>query len=121
MRLSGILRFQAIVFALFGIVLFLIPDFYNELYGWEGADTVLGRIIGATFLGVAWIEWRVADGAGASTAWPFVLIPTLFVVGFLWEFFAETYQGTDAWLWTHLGISAFFALLVGGTAMMARE
>lgn len=121
MRLSGVLKFQAIAFGLFGVILFFVPDFYNELFSWEGADSVLGRLVGAAFLGVAWIEWLVADDARSSIAWPFAAIPALFVVAFVWENAAGTYDGTDAWLWTNLAISAAFALLVGVAAVTARD
>ena len=121
MSLTPILKFQAVVFVLYGVMLLLVPDFYNELLDWEGSETVFGRLLGGAFIGIGWLEWKVAPGADASDAWPFAAIPVLFVVALVWEYAADTYTGSDLWLWTNLGVSAFFALLVGGAAMSSRR
>ena len=106
------MQIQAVAFLAFGLVLFLVPDWYNSLFGWEDSDVTLGRIIGGTFLGVGLIEWRVSPSPDRGTVMPFAIIPTLFVIGGVWDRAADTFAGTDGWFWFNFGVSAVFAILM---------
>ncbi len=103
------MQIQAVAFLAFGLVLFIIPDVYNELFGWEDADTVLGRLIGATFIGLGWVE---LNSARRGDALPFAVVPTLLVLAFVWEMTADTFAGPDEWIWFNGGVSAAFAVMM---------
>ena len=116
------MQIQGVAFLLFGLVFFLIPDIYNELWDWEGADSILGRIIGAAFIGLGWIELKsLADTPDKSTVLPFAVVPTLLVVAGVWERAAGTYDGSDNWFWVNMGIGVGFALLMWIAVVAARE
>lgn len=121
MNTSRVLQIQAIAFALYGIGFFLIPDIINDaIFGWDETERIFGRVIGGAFLGIAFIEWRVAArDVEVANAWPFALIPGLFVIAFIWERAAGTFTGTDSWYWVNLAVSVVFFLLVGGALMQA--
>ena len=121
--MERVLQIQSLAFLVYGLGFFAVPDLLNEVVlGWEGTDSIFGRIIGGAFIGVAWIEWRVASSIRQQPAdvWPFVLIPTLFVAGFVWERLAGTYDGSDLWWWVNIGVSAVFMVVVGASAIRGR-
>ena len=123
MSITRVLQIQAVAFAVYGVAFFLIPEQVNEgIFGWAGADPILGRVIGATFIGAAWIEVMVAQGIETSPkmAYPFALIPILIVIAFVWERVVDTY-GSDLWWWTNFLVALAFALLVGGAALAANR
>ncbi len=116
--LATIMRFQSFAFALYGVAFFLVPDFtMDTIFGWD-TMSFFPRALGATLIGVAWLEWRGIDrfAADRSLVWPFVAIPTLLLVGLVWEQTAGTYEGTDLFYWVSVAVTAFFAVTVGWAA-----
>ena len=117
--LTTILRLQSFVFAVYGVAFFLVPDFtMDTIFGWE-TMTLFPRAIGATFIGIAWLEWigtdRIAEDK--SLVWPFAAIPTLILAAFIWEQAAGTYEGSDLFFWVSVAVTAFFAITVGWAAI----
>lgn len=112
--LTTIMRIQSVVFALYGVTFFLVPDFVLDgIFGWE-TMSLFPRVLGAVFIGVAWLEWNIGNRIGerADLVWPFVAIPGLILVSFVWEQAADTYEGTDLFFWVSIAVTAFFALAV---------
>lgn len=116
-NLRTVMRIQSVVFFAYGAAFLLIPDFaIGTLFGYDVA-TFWPRGLGAALLGVAWVEWNVAERLGErlDLVWPFALIPALFVVGFLWERAAGTYPGTVSFWWVNLVVSLVFFVAVIAT------
>lgn len=117
-RLSLIMKVQAVAFAVYGLTLFLIPDFtLDTIFGWENPDLFWARAIGVPFLGITLLEWHISSGleTRSDLVYPFVLIPGLFVAGFLWSEFADELAGADGhefFFWFSFGVALFFFLLV---------
>jgi hypothetical protein len=117
--LTTIMRIQSLVFAVYGVTFFLVPDFtLDTIFGWE-TMSLFPRVIGAVFIGVAWLEWNVTNRIAEhrDLVWPFVAIPTLILIAFIWEQAADTYEGSDLFFWVSVAITAFFALGVSLAAM----
>ena len=113
-RLAAVMRIQAIAFAAYGVALFLVPEFLlDTVFGWENADLFWARGLGAPFLGLSLLEWNIAANVRSrqDLVWPFVAIPGLFVVGFLWSDFADELSGADGhevFYWLSFGVAAVF-------------
>ncbi len=117
--LTTIMRIQSFVFALYGVTFFLVPDFtLDTIFGWE-TMSLFPRAIGATFIGVAWLEWNVAGRLAErrDLVWPFVAIPVLILIAFIWEQAAGTYEGSDLFFWVSVAVTAFFSVAVSLAAM----
>lgn len=115
-RLAMILRIQGVVFAAYAAAFLLIPNFtLDTIFGWEGVDLLWPRAIGVTFAALGWLDFQVAAEVESrlDLVWPLVSVPVLLLVVFVWAMAADTYQGTDAFLWTSLVVTAFFAVTVG--------
>lgn len=115
--LHTVMKIQSIVFFAFGAVFLLVPEFGIEtLFGYE-TDSFWPRGVGAAFLGIAWLEWNVADRLEErlDLVWPFALIPGLFMVVFLWERSEGTYPGTESFWWVNLIVSLVFFVAVIAT------
>lgn len=120
--LSIITRIQALAFAAYGIAFYLAPDPINDaVFGWAETESIFGRVIGASFLGIAWLEWRLSPWMADNPSWayPFALIPLLFAIAFVWDRAADTFTGPDSWWWPNFIVSVVFTLLVGGTTVSA--
>lgn len=115
--LHTVMKIQSIVFFAYGAVFLAVPEFGIEtLFGYE-TDSFWPRGIGASFLGVAWLEWNVADRLEErlDLVWPFALIPGLLMVVLLWERAAGTYPGTESFWWVNLMVSLVFFVAVIAT------
>ncbi len=116
--LTTVLRIQSFVFAVYGVAFFLIPDFtMDTVFGWE-VMTLFPRAVGATFIGIAWLEWIGAEriAAAKDLVWPFVGIPALLLATFVWERAAGTYEGSDLFFWVSVAVTVIFTLAVGMAA-----
>lgn len=117
-RLVMIMRAQAIAFAVYGLALFLIPEFLlDTIFGWENAELFWARAVGVPLIGIALLEWNIASQIDSrmDLVWPFVAIPGLFVVGFLWSEFADELSGArghEVFLGLSFSVSVFFFLVV---------
>jgi hypothetical protein len=117
--LTTIMRIQSLVFAVYGVTFFLVPDFtLDTIFGWE-TMSLFPRAIGAAFIGLAWLEWNVTNRLAErrNQVWPFAAIPTLILVALIWERAADTYEGSDLFFWVSVAVTGFFALGVSWTAI----
>ena len=117
--LTTIMRIQSLAFAIYGVTFFLVPDFtLGTIFGWE-TMSFFPRVAGATFIGVAWLEWNVTNQLAKrrEQIWPFVAIPSLILITLIWEQAANTYEGSDLFFWVSVGVTAFFALALGLAAV----
>jgi hypothetical protein len=121
--LRGVMRLQAIAFAIYGLSFFLFPDFtLGTVFDWD-TTSYWARAVGAIFIGLAWLEWSIAARLEEQRdlVWPFALIPALLFAGAVWEKAADTYDGSDLFLWVTLGVTLFFTIAVGGAAWYAQR
>ncbi len=119
-RLSLVLRIQAVVFVGYGLSFLLVPDFtLDTIFGWEGAETMFARMVGATFLALAWFGWLVARQLDSrlDMVWPLVLVPVLLFVVLVGEKVADNYQGSDLFFWVSIGVTVFFTVTVAGSRL----
>ncbi len=119
-RLALVLRIQAVVFVGYGLSFLLAPDFtLDTIFGWEGAQTMFARMVGAAFLGLAWLGWLIATHLESrlDMVWPLVLVPVLLFAVLVGEKVADNYQGSDLFFWVSVGVTVFFAVAVGGSRL----
>lgn len=117
--LATIMRLQSLVFAVYGVTFFLLPDFtLDTIFGWE-TMSLFPRAVGAAFIGLAWLEWNVTNRISerGDLVWPYVAVPTLILIGFIWEQAAGTYEGSDLFFWVTVAVTAIFALGVSSAAI----
>ena len=116
-------RFQAVVFAIYSLSFFFIPDFtLDTIFDWD-TSSYWARGLGAAFIAVAWLEWYIAAKLEErrDLVWPFVLLPALLLVGAVWEKVADTYEGSDAFFSMVVVVTFFFTILIGGAAWYAQR
>jgi hypothetical protein len=116
--LRNAMRLQAIVFAIYGLSFFFVPDFtLGTIFDWD-TSSYWARSLGAAFIAVAWLEWNIAAKLEErqDLVWPFVLIPALLLVTAVWEKAADTYEGSDAFFWMVVVVTLLFTILIGGAA-----
>ncbi len=121
--LRSAMRFQAVVFAIYGLSFFFIPDFtLDTIFDWD-TSSYWARGLGAAFIAVAWLEWYIAAKLEErrDLVWPFVLLPALLLVGAVWEKVADTYDGSDAFFAMVVVVTFFFTILIGGAAWYAQR
>ncbi len=121
-QLRGVMKLQAVVFFAYGASFLLIPDFaLDTLFGYA-TDSFWPRALGAAFLGITWLEWIIADRieSNLDLVGPFMLIPGVYVVVFIWERAAGSYPGTDAFWWISFAVSAIFLVVVAATRFGVR-
>ena len=116
-RLTMIMKVQSLAFAIYGLALFLVPEFLlDTVFGWESPELFWARAAGAPLIGIALLEWHIARlDSRSGLVWPFVVTPGLYVVGFLWSFFADELMAADGYesfFWVSFAISAFFLALM---------
>ena len=112
-----VMKAQSLAFAAYGLPLFLVPEFtLDTLFGWENPELFWARAIGVPLIGLALLEWHIARlESRADLVWPFVVTPGLFVVGFLWSFFADELSAADGYepfFWVSFAVSALFLAVV---------
>ena len=113
-RLAMIMRVQAVTFGVYGLALFLIPEFLlDTVFGWENPELFWARAAGIPLIGVSLLEWSVVSRIESRTdlVWPFVAIPGLYVFGFLGSQFADELSGQEGYegfFWLTFGVATFF-------------
>jgi hypothetical protein len=115
-QLTLILKLQAVAFALYGLAFLLAPDFtLDDIFGWEDTQTLFLRVLGASFLIFGWFDWAVADRLEGrlDLVWPLVAAPALILAVFVAQRVAGNYEGTEAFFWTSVAVTAFFTAAVG--------
>ena len=119
-RLAMVLRIQAVVFVAYGLSFLLAPDFtLDTIFGWEGADTLFARMVGATFLAVAWLGWLIAGRIDSrlDMVWPLVLVPALLLAILVGVKVADNYPGSELFYWVSVAVTVFFTVSVGGSRL----
>ncbi len=122
-RLEMIMKVQAIVFLVYAVGWFFMPEFVNDtIFGWE-TDTVWPRLMGGAFLAIAWGEWRVVEKLEErlDLVWMFAGIPLAFLAGFLWELIADTYPGSDSFAAISIAITIVFGAGVSAARLAAER
>ena len=66
MTLSTVFRIQALVFALFGVLMLLLPGSMMESFGIESSAMMAGVIqnVSIMALGIAYLSWRMPSWVG---------------------------------------------------------
>jgi len=66
MTLSTVFRIQALVFALFGVLMLLVPGSMMESFGIESSAMMAGVIqnVSIMALGIAYLSWRMPSWVG---------------------------------------------------------
>ena len=66
MTLSTVFRIQALVFALFGVLMLLVPGSMMESFGIESSAMMAGVIqnVSIMALGIAYLSWRMPSWMG---------------------------------------------------------
>jgi len=121
--LRAAMRLQVVIFAIYGLSFFFIPDFViGTIFNWD-TSSFWARAIGGLFIAIAWLEWNIAAKLDdrRDLVWPFALIPALLLVGVVWEKVADTYEGSDAYFAMVVVVTAFFTILIGGVAWYAQQ
>ena len=114
MTVNLILKLEAIAFTGFGLVFFFIPELWNDsIFGWEGTTVLFARIIGAAYLGLAVLNWRLVSmgDVDPTLVWGFALVLAAILVAMLWGLADGSYTGPDAWIWLHLGLIVLYTIL----------
>ncbi len=117
--LTTMMRIQSVVFAVYGLTFFFIPDFtLGTIFGWE-TTSIFPRIVGAGFVGLGWLEWNVVNRITErrDLVWPYVGVPVLILVALIWEQAAGTYEGSDLFFWVSVVLTVFFSVSVSVAAI----
>jgi len=66
MTLSTVFRIQALVFALFGVLMLFMPGSMMESFGVESSETMTGVLqnMSIMVLGIAYISWQMPSWVG---------------------------------------------------------
>ena len=66
MTLSTVFRIQALVFALFGVLMLLMPASMMESFGVESSETMTGVLqnMSIMVLGIAYLSWQMPSWVG---------------------------------------------------------
>lgn len=114
-RLRMIMQIQAIVIGIYGVAFVLLPGFATDtIFGWAGVDLTWVRAAGVPLIALALVEWLVVGDVEhhLDRVWPFVGLPVLYALVFLFERAAGDYQGPDSFWWTNLVVVVVFAAAV---------
>ena len=66
MTLSAVFRIQALVFALFGVLMLFMPGSMMESFGVESSETMTGVLqnMSIMVLGIAYLSWQMPSWVG---------------------------------------------------------
>ena len=66
MTLSTVFRIQALVFALFGVLMLIMPTSMMESFGVESSETMTGVLqnMSIMVLGIAYLSWQMPSWVG---------------------------------------------------------
>ena len=121
--LRTLMWIQFLAFLVYGITFFFMPDFtLRVLFGFSPNQlppSAWVRVAGASFLGIAFIEFLVIQYLAdrLDLVWPYVAIPALLLIAFIWERIVGTYVGSELFFWVSIVVTAFFFLSVGWARM----
>ncbi|MDH3293591.1 MAG: hypothetical protein OER95_04635 [Acidimicrobiia bacterium] len=122
MDFKRFLQVQFAAFVLFGLAFMLIPTPVLEgIYQVDDAgDTAWVRLLGATLLGVGYLEWLVLSNldGNIAIARAFVGVPLLLTLVLIYTLIAGTDVYNAFFNWSSAAITTFFA---GGHLWFARS
>ena len=124
MKLNTFMMIAAIVALIFGLGFIIAPASSLTLYGTSTNVTgeFLGRYLGSSFLGIAFLTWLVRNAPASPTRR--AVLMALFanmVLGFavaLWDKFAG---GGNALIWLNVAIYLLLAIGFGYFAFMKKD
>jgi len=114
--LSTMMKIQAIVFLIYGLLLFLIPAWtLQSIFGFEKLPPLIYlKVTGGLFLAIVLAEYlcfrRLLERL--DLAWFFVAAPGFMLVAFIWEGVAGTYEGTSFFYWSSIFVTVFFTVVI---------
>ena len=114
--LSTMMKIQAIVFLIYGLLLFLIPAWtLQSIFGFEKLPPLIYlRVTGGVFLAIVLAEYlcfqRLLERLDLT--WFFVAAPGFMLVAFIWEGVAGTYEGTRFFYWSSIFGTLFFTVVI---------
>jgi len=115
-RLDLLMKLQAIVFLLYGLVFLFIPrQFLGDIFQFDEEPTLLFvRSVGATFLALALMEYftirRLSERL--DLVWGFAAVPFLIFLVLIWDKVGQG-DASDSFFWVSIVITAIFAAGVG--------
>ena len=108
------LQLQCAAFVLFGLALMLVPGpFLEGVYRMDDAgDVAWVRLLGATLLGVGYLEWVVLSNldGNVAIARAFVGVPLLLTAALIYVLVDGTDVFNAFFGWSSLAITGFFTL-----------
>ncbi len=120
--LKNLFVFNAAINTVYGVALVLATPALLSLYGLstDRTGTYLGGFLGATFVGLAWINWSARD-------WPDgeprrALVRADFIgpaIGFFVAIWFQLQPGATPQGWVNVALTLFFAVAFGYQAMQA--
>ena len=116
MKLRSVMIFSTIVSAVFGIAFVLVPAQVVQLYGPtpDASLTYIGRLLGASLVGYAFLTWSARDAAdsGARRA----IVFALFVgesIGFIMALIGQLAGVVNMLGWSTVAVYLLLALGFG--------
>lgn len=102
---------HAVMSAIFGAVLLIIPGRFLEWIGWAPIDPIASRILGAALLALAWSSfrgWQAREWAQVALLVELEVVFTILAcVGLGRHLFFASYP---AWPWIFFGLFAAWAI-----------
>ena len=85
MTLSTVFRIQALVFALFGVLMLIMPTSMMESFGVESSETMTGVLqnMSIMVLGIAYLSWQMPSWVGdnlKTVGMVFAILHVAFVI-----------------------------------------
>jgi len=109
--LKVVFLIHAIVAALFGIVLLIVPGRVQLLVGWSPIDPVVSRVLGAALLALAWSSSRGWQATARAQVAFLVEMETVFtVLGCIGLLRHLLFLPTPGFAWVMFIILAAFAI-----------
>ena len=106
------LVFHILVAVVFGLPLLGMPGRFLDFFGWAPVDPLISRMLGAAFLGMAWIDLRALRNNTRQLAQPAIEVGAVFctltAAGMLWHLKSSYWP----WMvWAVLGMYILMAAL----------
>jgi len=108
--LKPLFLIHAVVAVVGGLPMLFVPGRVGTLFSWWPMDPVLGRILGAALLALAWSSWRGWRGATEAQVALLVEVETAFTVLTSASLLYVGLRYSMPWyIWTLLGVFVAFA------------
>jgi len=111
--LKTVMQVQSIVLALYGLPYLVMPARTQVLTGQAAVpETYFLRVVGITFIMLAWLEFQVAGDLARYRALTltYAILPALFFVTIALQLATTSFAGALWYWWLNLAITAAFAI-----------